>query len=88
MHGVQATAKAAPATIGPPEPARLISAIAFARMTTAFSFVKRHYAVIMAAGGVVLIIMGILVFTGELTRLNIELQQWLDEQGINFFNEV
>ncbi len=66
----------------------LISAMAFTRMTTAFSFVKRHYAVIMAAGGVVLIIMGVLVFTGELTRLNIELQQWLDEQGINFFNEV
>jgi cytochrome c-type biogenesis protein len=66
----------------------LLSAIAFARMTTAFSFVKRHYAVIMAAGGVVLIFMGVLVFTGELTRLNIELQQWLDSQGINFFNEV
>jgi cytochrome c-type biogenesis protein len=66
----------------------LLSAIAFTRMTTAFDFVKRHYAVIMATGGVVLIAMGILVFTGELTRLNIELQQWLDEQGINFFNEV
>ena len=66
----------------------LISAIAFTRMTTAFDFVKRHYGVIMAGGGVVLIIMGVLVFTGELTRLNIELQQWLDSNGINFFNEV
>ena len=66
----------------------LISAIAFTRMTTAFDFVKRHYGVIMATSGVILIIMGVLVFTGELTRLNIELQQWLDGQGINFFNEV
>ena len=66
----------------------LISAIAFTRMTTAFDFVKRHYGVIMATSGVILIVMGVLVFTGELTRLNIELQQWLDGQGINFFNEV
>lgn len=66
----------------------LLSAIAFTRMTTAFAFVKRHYAVIMASGGVVLIAMGVLVFTGELTRLNIELQQWLQDLGVNFFNEV
>ena len=66
----------------------LLTAIAFARMTTAFGFIKRHYAVIMALGGVVLIIMGVLVFTGELTRLNLEAQQALDDMGINFFNEV
>jgi len=57
-------------------------------MTTAFGFVKRHYAAIMATGGVILIVMGVLVFTGELTRLNIEAQQALDGLGINFFNEV
>jgi len=66
----------------------LLTAIAFSRMTTAFDFVKRHYAVIMAAGGVVLIVMGVLVFTGELTRLNIEAQRALDGLGINFFSEV
>ena len=66
----------------------LLTAIGFARMTTAFSFVRRHYPAIMAVGGVVLIAMGILVFTGELTRLNIEAQQALDGLGINFFNEV
>jgi cytochrome c-type biogenesis protein len=66
----------------------LLTAIAFARMTTAFGFIKRHYAAIMAIGGVILIAMGILVFTGELTRLNVEAQQALDDLGINFFNEV
>ena len=66
----------------------LLTAIAFSRMTTAFSFVRRHYPAIMAIGGVVLIGMGILVFTGELTRLNIEAQRALDDLGINFFNEV
>ena len=66
----------------------LLTAIAFGRMTTAFDFVRRHYAVIMASGGVILVAMGVLVFTGELTRLNLEVQQWLDGRGINFFNEV
>ena len=66
----------------------LLTAVAFTRMTTAFGLVKRHYAVIMATGGVVLVAMGVLVFTGELTRLNIEAQQALDGLGINFFNEV
>lgn len=66
----------------------LLTAVAFTRMTTAFGLVKRHYAVIMVTGGVVLVAMGVLVFTGELTRLNIEAQQALDGLGINFFNEV
>jgi cytochrome c-type biogenesis protein len=66
----------------------LLTALAFSRMTTAFTFVKRHYAVIMAFGGAVLVVMGVLVFTGELTRLNVEIQQWLNGLDINFFNEV
>ena len=36
--------------------------------------------------GVVLIAMGVLVFTGELFHLNIEAQKALDRLGINFFN--
>lgn len=66
----------------------LLTAVAFTRMTTTFSVIKNHYAELMALAGVVLIAMGVLVFTGELTRLNVELQQWLDGLGINFFNEV
>ena len=64
----------------------LVTAIAFGRATVAFEFVKRHYAVIMAGGGVVLVAMGVLVFTGELTRLNNELLQTLDGAGIDFFS--
>lgn len=66
----------------------LLTAIGFTRMTTAFSVVKRHYTQIMAFGGAVLVVMGVLVYTGELFRLNIEAQQWLDGLGLNFFNEV
>ena len=66
----------------------LLTAIAFTRMTTAFDVIKRHYQAIMATSGVVLIGMGVLVFTGELFRLNIEAQNFLRDLGINFFNEV
>ena len=38
--------------------------------------------------GTVLIAMGVLVLTGELFRLNIEVQQFLDGLGINFFQDV
>src|SRR5919198_1911392 len=52
----------------------LATALAFARMTTAFAVVKRHYRSIMASGGLVLIAMGVLIWTGELFQLNIAAQ--------------
>ena len=55
-------------------------------MTTAFAVVKRHYQVIVAVGGVILIAMGILIWTDELTRLNAEVQSWLSEIGLDFWN--
>lgn len=64
----------------------LLTAVAFGRATTAFGFIKRHYAAIMAGGGLILVFMGVLVFTGELTRLNNELLQMLDGAGIDFFS--
>jgi cytochrome c-type biogenesis protein len=66
----------------------LITAIAFSRMTSAFDAVKRHYAVIIGAGGAVLIVMGVLVYTNELFQLNIEAQKLLDRIGLNFFSDV
>ena len=53
-------------------------------MTRAFAFVKRHYPVIVAAGGAILIVMGVLIVTGELTKLNIEAQKLLNELGLDF----
>jgi cytochrome c-type biogenesis protein len=64
----------------------LLTAVAFSRMTTAFAVVKRHYQVIIAVGGAILIAMGILIWTGELTRLNSEAQRWLSELGLEFWN--
>ena len=66
----------------------LATALAFDRMTSAFAFVKRHFPVVIATGGAVLIAMGVLLWTDELFRLNIEAQHVLDSLGLNFFNSV
>jgi cytochrome c-type biogenesis protein len=66
----------------------LLTAIAFSRMTTAFTVVKRHYQAIVATGGVILIAMGILIWTNELTQLNSEAQSWLSGLGLDFWNSV
>jgi cytochrome c-type biogenesis protein len=60
----------------------LVTALAFSRMTTAFAVIKRHYAVIVAIGGLILIVMGILIVTGEFKQLNIEAQNWTSNLGI------
>ncbi len=54
----------------------ILTALAFSRMTTAFAVVKRHYRVIVGVGGLILIALGVLMFTGEFTRLNTEAQNW------------
>jgi cytochrome c-type biogenesis protein len=66
----------------------LLSALGFQAAQRTFAFFKRHYAAIQASAGVVLIVMGLLVFSGELFRLNIEIQQGLDQLGLNLFQSV
>jgi len=62
----------------------LLTAVAFNRMTTVFGFVKRHYAVIVAAGGAILVVMGVLIATDQLAQLNIEAQKLLNRLGLDF----
>ena len=57
-------------------------------MTAAFTVVKRHYQLIVAVGGVILIAMGILIWTGQLTQLNGEIQTWAEETGLDFWNWI
>jgi cytochrome c-type biogenesis protein len=64
----------------------LATSLAFGRMTTVFGAVKRHYQLVIAAGGVVLIAMGILMWTNELTILNEHAQSFLSSVGLNIFN--
>jgi cytochrome c-type biogenesis protein len=64
----------------------LLTALAFSQMTTAFAVVKRHYQAIVAVGGLVLIGMGVLILSGELFRLNLEVQGWMEGSGLDFWN--
>jgi cytochrome c-type biogenesis protein len=66
----------------------IVTALAFGRMSSAFAVVKRHYAVVIAIGGAVLIGMGVLIWTGEFFRLNVEAQQLLDDLGLDFWSDV
>jgi len=66
----------------------LLTAVAFTRATTAFRWLRDRYLIVTAVSGAVLIAMGVLLFTGELTQLNIEAQQALDSVGLNVFGEL
>jgi cytochrome c-type biogenesis protein len=66
----------------------LITAVAFTRATAAFRWLRDRYLIVTAVSGAVLIAMGVLLFTGELTQLNIEAQQALDSVGLNIFGDL
>jgi cytochrome c-type biogenesis protein len=66
----------------------LLTAVAFDRATTAFRWIRSHYMLVTAASGAVLIVMGTLMLTGELTRLNIQAQAWLNDLGLDFLYRV
>ncbi|MDA0173070.1 cytochrome c biogenesis protein CcdA [Solirubrobacter taibaiensis] len=66
----------------------LLTAVAFTRATTAFRWLRDHYLIITALSGLILIAMGLMLFTGELTRLNNWAQDGLDDLGLNFFDSV
>ena len=64
----------------------LITGLAFGTMTSALGVVRRHYAMVIGAGGVVLIGMGVLIWTGEFTQLNITVNHWLNTVGLPDLN--
>jgi cytochrome c-type biogenesis protein len=66
----------------------ILSALAFSTFSGVFKFFRNHYAAITVVSGAVLILMGVLLYSNELTRLNSEALQAMDDLGINFFNEI
>ncbi len=61
----------------------LLIALAFERMTDALAVVKRHFPVIIAAGGAVMIVLGVLILTGEFTVLNAKANTLLQGTGLD-----
>ncbi|MGZ4169625.1 MAG: cytochrome c biogenesis CcdA family protein [Solirubrobacteraceae bacterium] len=64
----------------------LITGLAFGTATTAFAAIKRHYPLVIGAGGAVLITMGVLIWTGEFTTLNVTVSHWLQSVGLPDLN--
>jgi len=61
----------------------LLTAVAFDRATGAWSWLRNHYLAVTCVSGAILIVMGILILTGEITRLNIEAQKFLNSLGLD-----
>ena len=66
----------------------ILSALAFSSFAGFFRFFRNHYDVITVVSGVVLIVMGVLLYTNELTRLNSDALNLMDDLGINFFSQL
>jgi cytochrome c-type biogenesis protein len=67
----------------------LIVGLAFGEATAALQVIKRHYPVVIGAGGAVLIGMGLLIWTGEFTVLNVTVDHWLTTLGLpNFTSDT
>jgi cytochrome c-type biogenesis protein len=64
----------------------VITGLAFGKVTSALAVVKRHYPVVIGVGGLVLVGMGVLIWTGEFTQLNITVNHWLQALGLPDFN--
>ncbi|MGZ4181689.1 MAG: cytochrome c biogenesis CcdA family protein [Solirubrobacteraceae bacterium] len=64
----------------------LITGLAFGKATAALTVVKRHYPLVIGLGGAVLIGMGVLIWTGEFTQLNITVNHWLQTLGLPDLN--
>jgi cytochrome c-type biogenesis protein len=61
----------------------IASALFFGYATSAFDRIKRHYGVIVLVGGVLLVVTGVLLWTGEFTRLNNDAQNLLAGVGLD-----
>jgi cytochrome c-type biogenesis protein len=64
----------------------LLIALAFERMTNALTVVKRHFPLIIGIGGAVMIVLGVLILTGDFTVLNAKANTLLQGTGLNVSN--
>ena len=62
----------------------ILSALAFTRVTAIFRFFRNHFTAITVVSGVVLVAMGVLLYTNELTELN----AWLTDLGVNAISDL
>jgi cytochrome c-type biogenesis protein len=67
----------------------LVTGLAFGKATSALNVVKRHYPVVIGTGGVILVGMGVLIWTGQFTLLNQHVNDWINSLGLpNLSNDT
>lgn len=66
----------------------LITAFAFDKAMIAFRFLRDRWLWISFFSGLILIAMGVLILTGELTYLNIEAQKLMQALGLDFLYNI
>jgi len=66
----------------------ILSALAFTKFSGVFRFFRNHYAAITLVSGVILVVMGVLLYTNQLTRLNTQALSLMDDLHINFFGDL
>jgi cytochrome c-type biogenesis protein len=66
----------------------ILSALAFSKVTGVFRFFRDHYNGITLASGVILIAMGVLLYTNELAHINNAALNALNSLHINFFSNI
>jgi cytochrome c-type biogenesis protein len=62
----------------------LLCALAMASMTRFFRFFRNNFRVITFAAGIILVVMGVMLYTNDLTRLN----TWANDLGLNAISGV
>jgi cytochrome c-type biogenesis protein len=62
----------------------LLCALAMSEMTRVFRFFRDHFRAITVAAGAILIVMGVMLYTNDLTRLN----TWANDLGLNLISGV
>jgi cytochrome c-type biogenesis protein len=66
----------------------LLTAVAFDRATTAFRWLRRRHILVTGISGAILVLMGLLIVTGELTVLNTKAQDALGDLGLDFLYNI
>jgi cytochrome c-type biogenesis protein len=66
----------------------MITALAFTRATTAWRWLRDRYLIVTTVSGIVLVVMGILIYTGEMTTLNQKAQDALGGLGLDFIYKL
>lgn len=62
----------------------LLSAVAMSSLTGFFRFFRDHFRAITLVAGTILIVMGAMLYTNELTRLN----SWANDVGLNLISDL